>query len=89
MDTGFASPEKRFSKNQICPEYDARTKTNQYWADRLRDRSLDPVDEELEANYVQRVTALTPADVQAAARTYADGHNRARLMLEPAMAMAR
>ena len=70
-------------------EYDARTRTNQYWADRLRDRSLDPVDEELEANYVQRVTALTPADVQAAARTYADGHNRARLMLEPAMAMAR
>ncbi len=35
------------------------------------------------------VNALTVADVQAAARTYADGQNRARLMLEPAMAMAR
>jgi len=25
VDTGFASPEKRFFKNEICPDYDART----------------------------------------------------------------
>ena len=46
-------------------EYDARTKTNQYWADRLKDRALDPPRDEEEANYVARVSALTPADVQA------------------------
>jgi len=25
VDTGFASPEKRNSQNEICPDYDART----------------------------------------------------------------
>jgi hypothetical protein len=25
VDTGFASPEKRFFKNEICPDHDART----------------------------------------------------------------
>jgi zinc protease len=70
-------------------EYDARTRTNQYWADRLRDRALDPAEDELEASYVPLVNALKVADVQSAARTYADGSNRARLLLEPARAMAR
>jgi zinc protease len=64
-------------------EYDARTKTNEYWADRLRDRAIDPAQDEEEATYVARVNALTAGDVQAAARTYADGRNRVRLLLEP------
>jgi zinc protease len=69
-------------------EYDARTRTNQYWADRLRTRALDPALDD-DADYVQRVKALTPADVQAAARAFADSHNRVRLVLEPETAGAR
>jgi zinc protease len=64
-------------------EHDARIKTNEYWADRLRDRAIDPAADEEEAGYVERVNALTVADVQAAARTYADGGSRVRLLLEP------
>jgi len=64
-------------------EYDARIKTNQYWAERLRTRALDPAEDEQEATYVPRVKALTVTDVQAAARTYGDETNRVRLMLEP------
>ena len=39
-----------------------------------------------DATLVARVKALTAADVQAAARTYTDGTNRVRLLLEPEMA---
>jgi zinc protease len=64
-------------------EHDARIKTNEYWADRLRDRAIDPAQDEEEATFVARVNALTAADIQSAARTYADGANRVRLLLEP------
>jgi zinc protease len=62
-------------------EYDTRTKTNEYWSDRLRDRALDPALDDEGPEYVARVKALTAADVQAAARTYAGGSNRVRLVL--------
>lgn len=64
-------------------EHDARTKTNQYWSNRLRTRALDPGLDDEESDVVARVRALSAADVQAAARTYADGANRVRLLLEP------
>ena len=62
-------------------EYDARTKTNEYWSDRLRTRALDPELDDEGPDYVDRVKALTAADVQAAARVYASGANRVRLVL--------
>ena len=62
-------------------EYDARTKTNQYWSGRLRTRALDPA-LDADSDYVSRVKALSVADVQAAARAYA-GANRVRLLLKP------
>ena len=46
----------------------------------LRDRALDPALDEDE-DYVARVKALTPADVQAAAKTFAESANRVRLVL--------
>ena len=52
-------------------EYDARTKTNQYWSGRLRTRALDPA-LDADSDYVARVKALSAADVQAAARAYAE-----------------
>lgn len=64
-------------------EYDTRTKTNQYWSDRLRNRALDPGLDDEGSDFVARVKALSAADVKAAARTYADGANRVRLLLEP------
>ena len=64
-------------------EDDARTKTNQYWSSRLRARALYPGQDDEEVNLVARVKALTAADVQAAARTFADGRNRVRLLLQP------
>jgi zinc protease len=64
-------------------EHDARTKTNEYWSDRLRTRALDPVLDDDGPEYVERVHALTAADVQAAARTYTAGANRVRLVLAP------
>jgi zinc protease len=69
-------------------EYDARTKTNQYWAERLRARALDPALDDEGGDYVARVKALTVTDVQDAARTFANGANRVRLVLEPQMAAA-
>ena len=62
-------------------EHDARTKTNEYWSDRLRTRALDPALDDEGPEYVDRVKALTAADVQTAARTYASGANRLRLVL--------
>jgi zinc protease len=62
-------------------EHDARTKTNDYWSDRLRTRALDPALDDEGPDYVDRVKALTAADVQAAARIYTDGSNRVRLVL--------
>ena len=64
-------------------EQDARTRTNEYWAGWLRDRALDPALDDGGAEYVARVNALTAADVQAAARLYADPANRVRLALSP------
>jgi zinc protease len=70
-------------------EHDARTKTNEYWSERLRDRALDPELDDEGGDYVVRVRALTAADVQAAARTYANAANRVRLVLasEPVAAL--
>ena len=62
-------------------EYDTRTKTNEYWSNRLRTRALDPELDDDGPEYVDRVKALTVADVQAAARTYADSTNRVRFVL--------
>jgi zinc protease len=62
-------------------EYDARVRTNEYWSERLRNRALDPKLDDEGSDYVARVRALTVADVQAAAATYADGRNRVRLIL--------
>ena len=64
-------------------EQDARLRTNQYWTGRLRTQALDPAGVDEDATLVARVKALTAADVQAAARTYTDGTNRVRLLLEP------
>ncbi len=64
-------------------EQDARTKTNDYWSEHLRDRALDPDLDDDGGAYVTRVNALTAADVQAAARLYADPANRVRLALAP------
>ena len=64
-------------------EQDARIKTNDYWSEHLRDRALDPDLDDEGAAYVTRVNALTAADVQAAARLYADPANRVRLALAP------
>jgi predicted Zn-dependent peptidase len=49
--------------------------------ERLRNRALDPNLDDEGSDYVARVKALTPADVEAAAQTYADGKNRVRLIL--------
>ena len=62
-------------------EYDARTKTNEYWSNRLRTRALDVALDDEGPDYVERVKALTTADVQAAARVYTNGANRLRLVL--------
>jgi zinc protease len=62
-------------------EYDARTKTNEYWSNRLRTRAMDPELDDEGPEYVDRVKALTVADVQAAARTYAEPTNRVRFVL--------
>jgi zinc protease len=62
-------------------EHDARTKTNDYWSDRLRTRALDPALDDEGPDYVDRVKTLTLADVQAAARTYLNGVGRVRLVL--------
>ncbi len=62
-------------------EHDARIRTNEYWSERLQNRALDPNLDDEGSDYVARVKALTPADVEAAARTYADGKNRVRLIL--------
>ena len=64
-------------------EHEARTKTNGYWAGRLRVRLLDPELDEDGPEYVARVKALAVADVQEAARTFTSGANVARLALEP------
>jgi zinc protease len=64
-------------------EHDARTRTNEYWADRLRDRAIDPRAEEAESTYVARVKGLTIADVQEAAGSFVNEGHRVRLMLEP------
>jgi zinc protease len=64
-------------------EHEARTRTNEYWADRLRDRAIDPRAEEAESTYVARVNALTAADVTEAARSFVDEAHRVRLLLEP------
>jgi zinc protease len=69
-------------------EHDARTKTNDYWSEHLRDRALAPGPDDEGADYVTRVNALTAADVQAAARLYADPANRVRLALAPGPAAA-
>ena len=69
-------------------EQDARTKTNDYWSERLRDRALDPALDDNGADYVTRVNALTAADVQAAARLFADSGHRLRLALAPAAVAA-
>jgi zinc protease len=65
-------------------EYDTRTKTNDYWSDRLRDRALDPELDDEGPEYVTRVKGLTTADVQAAAKDYASPTNRVRLVLASA-----
>ena len=70
-------------------EHDARTRTNEYWSERLRDRALDPALDDDGADYVTRVNALTAADVQAAARLYADPASRVRLALAPGPVAAR
>jgi zinc protease len=70
-------------------EHDARSKTNGYWAGRLRIRMLDPGLDDAGADYVARVSALSAADVQAAARTLTSGANRVRLVLEPERGAAR
>jgi zinc protease len=70
-------------------EHEARSKTNAYWAGRLRNRLLDPDLDAADADYVARVNALSAADVQAAARTFASGENRVRLALEPGGSAAR
>jgi zinc protease len=62
-------------------EHDARIRTNEYWSERLQNRALDPTLDDEGSDYVARVKDLTPADVEAAARTYADGKNRVRLIL--------
>jgi zinc protease len=62
-------------------EYEARTKTNEYWSNRLRTRALDPELDDDGPEYVERVKALTLADVQEAARIYADAANRVRFVL--------
>ena len=64
-------------------EHDARSKTNGYWAGRLRIRLLDPDLEDDGTDYVARVKALSAADVQAAARVFTSGANRIRLVLKP------
>ena len=64
-------------------EHDARIRTNGYWSNRLRTRALDPGQDDEDANLVAHVKALKASDVQAAARTYANGANRVRLLLEP------
>ena len=64
-------------------EHDARIKTNQYWSNRLRTRALDPGQDDEDSSVVAHVKALKASDVQAAARTYASGANRVRLLLEP------
>ena len=62
-------------------EFSVRTTTNDYWSDRLRTRALDPELDDEGPDYVDRVKALTAADVQEAARVYASGANRVRLVL--------
>jgi zinc protease len=66
-------------------EYDARSKTNPYWAERLRDRALDPRLDDDGPDYVARVKALSAGDVRGAARTFTGGTNRVRLVLEPSL----
>ena len=62
-------------------EHDARVNSNEYRVDRLRERALDAELDDEGSDYVARVKALTTADVQAAARTYAGPANRATLVL--------
>jgi zinc protease len=64
-------------------EHDARSKTNAYWSERLRLRAIDPALDDEGEDYVARVKALSTADVQAAAGTFASGANRVRVILEP------
>ena len=45
-------------------EFSVRTTTNDYWSDRLRTRALDPELDDEGPDYVDRVKALTAADVQ-------------------------
>lgn len=63
-------------------EFETRSNTNGYWLGRLRDRALNAAFDDEGADFAGRVKALTTADVQAAARTYADRANRVRLVLE-------
>ena len=79
--TGPSASELEKVTRTWLNEHDARARTNEYWADRLRDRALDPALDDEGPDYVSRVKALTAADVQAAARTYAVTANRARLVL--------
>jgi zinc protease len=88
QQTGPSAAELEKVQRTWLNEYDARTKTNQYWAERLRTRGLDPALDDEGTDYVARVKALSVADVQAAARTFTDGTNRVRLVLEPQLAAA-
>jgi zinc protease len=81
QSNGPTAPELEKVTRTWLNEHDARTKTNEYWAQRLSTRALDPALDEEGPDYVDRVKALTSADVQAAARTYANGANRIRLVL--------
>jgi zinc protease len=88
QQTGPSAAELEKVQRTWLNEHDARTKTNQYWVERLRSRALDPSLDDEGGDYVARVKALSVADVQAAARTFADSTNRVRLVLEPQMAAA-
>jgi zinc protease len=83
QDRGPSAGELEKVTRTWLNEHDARTKTNAYWAGRLRARMLDGGLDDEGGDYVKLVTGLTTADVQAAAKTYTSGANRVRLALQP------
>jgi zinc protease len=83
QDSGPTAAELEKVTRTWLNEHEARTKTNAYWAGRLRSRSIDAEAADEDADYVARVKALTIADVQAAARTFTSGKNRVRMALLP------
>jgi zinc protease len=84
QEKGCTDKELAKVKETWKKQYEEQVKTNNYWLEGLSTAWIEGEDPHALQTYLKEVEALTPADIQDAARKYLDPANRVKAVLYPA-----